>query len=91
MMGGARQPPLLPAAGADTSYTGTNLRLTQWLPGKLAEGHAPHHPLIVTGGDVLLYRLEQSLVGAGGKYVSYGGEACAGQAGDVQRARELAP
>ena len=23
---------------------GTNLRLTRWLPGKLVEGHAPHHP-----------------------------------------------
>ena len=49
-----------------TSYGGVDIRLANRLPGKLAEGYAPHHPF-----DMLSWwlKLEQSLAGAWGKYV----------------------
>ena len=74
---------------------GTNLRLTQWLPGKLAEGHAPHHPFDCYRWRCSAVQIRTINSWSWGKGMSVirvdVGEAGAGQAGDVQRARELAP
>ena len=43
---------------------GIDVGLAYWLPGKQAEGPAPHSPFDkLSGGDVLNSRLEQSLAG----------------------------
>ena len=35
---------LLLGRGAITSYQGIDIRLSHWLPGRLAEGHSPYCP-----------------------------------------------
>ena len=70
--------------GEVTSYRGDYISLAHWLPGKSAEGHTPRLPF-----DKNNHQLGQGQVCKSGEEGV--GEADAGQAGGIQRAREQLP